>query len=92
MQVRGMGLGASGGAGVNERRIARRTEGHVAATTPIPPPSAAGGQATGSAPRLARSLAVERYFVTDREAMAAALRVVLGLPRILPRHRGQESR
>ena len=34
--------------------------------------------------RLARSFETERTWTLDREAMAAALRVVLGLPRVLP--------
>jgi hypothetical protein len=38
--------------------------------------------------RLARPLGLERVYAPDREAMAAALRVVLGLPRRLP-DRGQ---
>ena len=42
--------------------------------------------------RLARPLEIEHVYVPDREAMAAALRVVLGLPRILPGRRGQEPR
>ncbi len=35
-------------------------------------------------PRLARPLQVERSCEADREAMLAALRVALGLPRALP--------
>lgn len=38
--------------------------------------------------RLARPLDIERLYDPDREAMLAALRVVLGLPRQLP-DRGQ---
>ena len=34
--------------------------------------------------RLARQLQIERTWTTDREAMKAALRVVLDLPRVLP--------
>ena len=34
--------------------------------------------------RLARPLAVERHYDPDRDAMLAALRVVLDLPRQLP--------
>ena len=34
--------------------------------------------------RLANRPVVERTWTLDREAMAAALRVVLGLPRVLP--------
>ena len=41
---------------------------------------------------LAKPLEIEHVFVPDREAMAAALRVVLGLPRILPGARGKEPR
>jgi len=33
---------------------------------------------------LAKSLAVERYYASDRNAMLAALRVVLGLPKAPP--------
>lgn len=40
----------------------------------------------GRRPRLARPLRVERQWVTDRDAMVAALRVALGLPRVLPSH------
>jgi hypothetical protein len=40
--------------------------------------------------RLARSLDIERLYDPDREAMAAALRVVLGLPKQLP-GRGQRG-
>jgi hypothetical protein len=41
--------------------------------------------ALGTTPkRLANSLETERTWTPDREAMAAALRVVLGLPRVLP--------
>ena len=38
---------------------------------------------------LAKSLDIERACVPDREAMLAALRVVLGLPRVVRTH-GQE--
>ena len=41
-------------------------------------------------PRLAKPLDIEHVYVPDREAMAAALRVVLGLSRALPGLRGQE--
>jgi hypothetical protein len=34
--------------------------------------------------QLARPLEIERKWTLDREAMAAALRVVLGLPRVVP--------
>jgi len=37
--------------------------------------------------RLARPLEIERSWTPDREAMLAALRVALGLPRILPNDR-----
>lgn len=37
--------------------------------------------------RLAKPLAAERQWFVDRDAMAAALRVVLGLPRVLPSRR-----
>lgn len=39
--------------------------------------------------RLARPLQIERSCAPDREAMLAALRVALGLPRALPRHEAQ---
>lgn len=44
-------------------------------------------RATDAAPaqkRLAKSLPTERTWTADREAMRAALRVVLDLPRVLP--------
>ena len=37
--------------------------------------------------RLARPLDIERTWSSDREAMLAALRVALGLPRVLPNDR-----
>jgi hypothetical protein len=37
--------------------------------------------------RLARPLEMEHVCVPDREAMLAALRVALGLPRVLPNER-----
>jgi hypothetical protein len=37
--------------------------------------------------RLARPLEIERSWAGDREAMLAALRVALGLPRVLPNDR-----
>jgi hypothetical protein len=37
--------------------------------------------------RLARPLELERHYVADRDAMLAALRVALGLPRALPTER-----
>jgi hypothetical protein len=37
---------------------------------------------------LAKALDIERACVPDREAMLAALRVVLGLPRDIPRQDG----
>jgi hypothetical protein len=47
--------------------------------------SRAGGDGTERpVPRLARSIEVERSWDADREAMLAAFRVVLGLPRALP--------
>ena len=33
---------------------------------------------------LANSLAIERYYAPDRNAMLAALRIVLGLPKVPP--------
>ena len=33
---------------------------------------------------VAKPLEIERTWTTDREAMLAALRVVIGLPRVLP--------
>lgn len=44
--------------------------------------------ATGAPSRLANPLVIERSWTPDREAMVAALRVVLDLPRQLP-ERGQ---
>lgn len=43
----------------------------------------------GSERRFARPLRIERVWAPSREAMAAALRVVLGLPRVVPQ-RGDE--
>lgn len=40
--------------------------------------------------RLARPIRVECQWATDREAMLAALRVALGLPRALP-HQDEEA-
>jgi hypothetical protein len=40
--------------------------------------------------RVAIPLEIEREWFAESEAMAAALRVVLGLPRVLPSLRGQE--
>jgi len=54
------------------------------------PASGEGSGATGAQSRLAHELDIEHVFVPDREAMAAALRVVLGLPRVLPGLRGRE--
>jgi len=51
---------------------------------PVPSPVMPGR------PRLAKPLDIEHVYVPDREAMAAALRVVLGLPRVLPGVRAQE--
>jgi hypothetical protein len=58
------------------RALSRTAEGK--------PASGEAGGATGARSRLARQLEIEQVFVPDREAMAAALRVVLGLPRVLP--------
>ncbi len=59
----------------------------------VSPYSVEGGQARVELPRrgrLARPIVIEHVYVSDREAMAAAIRVVLGLPRVLPGRRGQE--
>jgi hypothetical protein len=50
------------------------------------PPSGAAAAASGTAfrRRLARPIETERSWTPDHEAMVAALRVVLGLPRQLP--------
>ena len=45
---------------------------------------AAGPSPEGKAEGLANSLQVERNYTPDRNAMLAALRVVLGLPRVPP--------
>jgi hypothetical protein len=47
-----------------------------------------GAWATGAPRRLANPLLIERSWSPDREAMVAALRLVLDLPRQLP-DRGQ---
>jgi hypothetical protein len=44
-----------------------------------------GPAATAARRRLARPLELERVWTPDREAMLAALRLVLGLPKQLPR-------
>jgi hypothetical protein len=77
---------------VTARRIEKRLAADGAATTLIPRRPDLGGKPSGGAPRLARTLEIERTWTTDRAAMAAALRVVLGLPKILPRRGGQEPR
>lgn len=46
--------------------------------------TASGGDARQRARRVANSLAVERYYAPDRNAMLAALGVVLGLPKVPP--------
>ena len=55
-------------------------------------PTAVPSPALPRRPRLAHELDIEHVFVPDREAMAAALRVVLGLPRVLPGMRAQEQK
>lgn len=47
---------------------------------------------TVTRPRLANSPQTERQWSTDREAMRAALRVALGLPRVLPSPAGGGKR
>jgi hypothetical protein len=46
----------------------------------------------GVRPRLAKPLEIEHVYVPDREAMAAALRVALGLPRVLSHPAGGGKR
>jgi hypothetical protein len=55
------------------------------------PDRPAEAQDRGSRKRLAKRLDIERTWSPDREAMLAALRVALGLPRVLPypRERGE---
>jgi len=48
------------------------------------PLDAQGADTARPQKRLARSLHTEREWSADRESMRAALRVVLGLPRVLP--------
>jgi hypothetical protein len=55
-------------------------------------PDAVPSPALPRRPRLAKPLEIEHVYVPDREAMAAALRVVLELPRVLPGLRGRELR
>jgi hypothetical protein len=50
--------------------------------------SGEGGGVTGARRRLARPLEIERTWAPDREAMLATLRVVLGLPKVLPSSAG----
>ena len=64
---------------------------------PLEPIVSAAGTSSESANRnpkvsrrLARPLDIERVWTPDHEAMVAALRVVLGLPRQLP-DRGQRG-
>ncbi len=45
----------------------------------------------GKPGRLARPLELERTCTPDREAMLAALRVVLGLPRVIPKTDGGQT-
>jgi len=52
------------------------------------PSESVGGQKKSPGRRLARPLELERHYDPNREAMLAALRVVLGLPRQIP-DRGQ---
>jgi hypothetical protein len=47
-------------------------------------PTAAHPGAATERRRLANRPVIERTWTADREAMAAALRVVLGLPKVLP--------
>jgi hypothetical protein len=67
---------------VNGGRIGPRLAGQMAATTPMPPRTDADREATSGALRLAILLEIERTWTSDREAMLAALRVILGLPRV----------
>ena len=62
----------------------RRTDAHSEPT--VLAPGASEDRADTAAPvrRLAKPLETERSWVPDREAMRAALRVVLGLPMVLP--------
>jgi hypothetical protein len=55
-------------------------------------PTAVPSPALPGRPRLAKQLDIEHVYVPDREAMAAALRVVLGLPPVLSGLRGRELR
>lgn len=64
----------------------------LAETPPGPERPKPSGRRVGGQPRgrLARPLEIERVCAPDREAMLAALRVVLDLPRQLPdRGRGE---
>lgn len=80
---------------VLEVRSRRRTPSSCRSSSPADPGRWASvmdatclhqGQAaaTGAPSRLANPLEIERSWTPDREAMAAALRVVLGLPKQLP--------
>ncbi len=54
--------------------------------------SAGQGIAMSRTRRLAKPLEITHSWAPDREAMAAALRVVLGLPRQMPEARSSEGR
>ena len=60
-------------------------DAHGAPAADVPP----GGRRR---PRLAKQPVIERTWTTDREAELAALRVALGLPRVLPSPAGGGER
>jgi hypothetical protein len=70
---------------MSDRLDPRRTASRVIATELRPD---AAGSPTAGIPRLARSLEIEHSWDPDREAMLAALRVALGLPRVPHRNSG----
>jgi hypothetical protein len=63
-----------------------RTAARVIAPQSLPAGLDAAGVPGAAIPRLAKSLEIERSWQEDREAMLAAFRVALGLPRV-PRSR-----
>ena len=51
---------------------------------PSPFPGNPAGRCPADRRELAKPLGIERHYEADREAQVAALRVVLGLPKVLP--------
>jgi hypothetical protein len=77
---------------MNRRPVRPRLASQIVATTPKRPPIGSGREAKQGALRLAIPLEIERSWSPDREAQLAALRVALGLPRVLPHPAGESER